>query len=156
MSDADHFSDHSRSAEDGAASNLWRHTLARIPSLFGRISYLASLRNANTGMYEHHGFAQRFSAAEADQVLRASHIGLFNEWLALGLQDQKLDLEEYLSGLDENIASVIATWVRLAPYQSCLPVGTRAVERELFMSDFHIILEMLMYEHAVASPDPDA
>ena len=40
-----------------AASDLWRNTLSQIPSVFGRLVYLASLRNANNGRYEHHGLA---------------------------------------------------------------------------------------------------
>ncbi len=139
-----------------AAANLWRHTLEKIDSTFGRICYLASLRNANTGLYEHFGLAQRFDSLEADQVLRESHVRVFNQWLAMGLQEQKLDVEEYLGSLDTDIASVIATWVRLTPYQSAMPVGTRTVERDLFNADLHRILEMLKFEHAVSSPDPDA
>ena len=139
-----------------AAANLWRHTLEKIDSTFGRICYLASLRNANTGLYEHFGLSQRFDALAADQVLRDSHIRIFNQWLSLGLQEQKLDVEEHLGTVDADIASVIATWVRLTPYQSVMPAGTRTVERDLFNADLHRILEMLKFEHAVSSPDPDA
>ena len=46
--------------ERGAASDLWRHTLSQIPSVFGRLVYLSSLRNPNTDSYEHHGFSQMF------------------------------------------------------------------------------------------------
>lgn len=143
-------------SDSGAASNLWRHTLEQIPSLFGRLSYLASLRNLNSGQYEHFGLAQRFDAAEADRVLRESHVQIFNQWLSYGLQDQKLDLEEYLNSVDAELAAVIANWIRVAPYQTCVPAETRPVERELFLADFGRILEMLKFEHAVASPDPDA
>ena len=139
-----------------AATNLWRHTLGQIPSLFGRLTYLASLRNLNTGQYEHFGLTQRFDVAAADQVLRESHVQIFNQWLSYGLQDQKLDLEEYLSSVDADLAAIIANWIRVAPYQTCLPADTRPVERQLFLSDLGCILEMLKCEHAVASPDPDA
>ncbi len=30
--------------ERGAASDLWRHTLSQIPTVFGRLVYLSSLR----------------------------------------------------------------------------------------------------------------
>lgn len=139
-----------------AATNLWRHTLDQIPSVFGRLFYLASLRNSNSGQYEHFGLAQRFGAESADQVLRESHVRIFNQWLSYGLQEQKLDLEEYLSDVDADLPAVIANWIRVAPYQTCPPAETRQVERELFLSDLGRILEMLRFEHAVASPDPDA
>jgi hypothetical protein len=139
-----------------AAANLWRHTLSQIGSTFGRIFYLASLRNLNTGLYEHFGLAQRFTPAEADDVIHISHVEVFHQWLSLGLQHQKLDLEDYLSTLDAEVAPVIAAWVRLKPYQTVLPEGTRTVERELFLADLERILEILKFEHAVSAPDPDA
>jgi hypothetical protein len=40
--------------ERDAGGVLWRRTLSQIPSQFGRIAWLASLRNPNTGVYEHH------------------------------------------------------------------------------------------------------
>src|SRR5216683_4844157 len=40
--------------ERGAANDLWRHTLSQIPAVFGRMVYLAGLRNGR-GRYEHHG-----------------------------------------------------------------------------------------------------
>ena len=139
-----------------AAVSLWRHTLSQIGSSFGRICYLASLRNANTGLYEHFGLAQRFTPAEADEVIHSSHVDVFHHWLSLGLQHQKLDLEDYLSTLDAEVAPVVAAWVRLKPYQGVLPEGTRTVERELFLADLERILEILKFEHAVSAPDPDA
>lgn len=144
------------SPDSNAATNLWRHTLEQIPSVFGRLSYLASLRNLNSGRYEHFGLAQRFDPGEADRVLRESHTQVFNQWLAFGLQDQKQDLEEYLNSLETELAEVIANWIRVAPYRNCVPAEIRPVERELFLADFERILEMLRYEHAVVSPDPDA
>ena len=139
-----------------AAANLWRHTVGQIPSLFGRLSYLASLRNLNSGNYEHFGLSQRFDTKQADTVLRESHVQTFNQWLSYGLQEQKEDLEEYLSTVDADLPAVIANWIRLTPYQTCLPAETRQVERDLFLADLGRILEMLKFEHAVASPDPDA
>ena len=54
------------SADDRAAADLWQRTLRQLPSTYGRMVYLASLRNANSDQYEHHGLAARFSAAQAD------------------------------------------------------------------------------------------
>lgn len=44
------------------AEDLWRRTLSGIPSIYGRLAFLASLRDVNTGRYEHHGLAMIFGA----------------------------------------------------------------------------------------------
>ncbi len=144
------------SFDRGPAADLWHRTLSQIPTLFGRLAYLSSLREANSGAYRHYGLAQRFSDEEADSVLRASHEELFAEWLNFNLERQKQDLDEYLSGLDEVPSRVIAAWLSLAPYRTMMPVSAREVERDLFVSDLCMLLELLRHEHAVALPDPDA
>ena len=52
------------------ARSLWQHTLAHVPSAYGKLVYLASLRNTDTGKYEHFGvpgeidtYPQTFRAA---------------------------------------------------------------------------------------------
>lgn len=142
--------------ERGAAADLWRHTLAQIPTVFGRLIYLATLRNANTGVYEHHGLAQIFGEEEADRTLRQSHMQVFNEWLCFHLERQKTDLEEYLTGLEGGPQVVLGTWIRLAPYRGLVPTNAREVEKQLYNADLETVLELLRYEYGVASPDPEA
>ncbi|MDQ6664114.1 MAG: hypothetical protein M3Z23_06950 [Acidobacteriota bacterium] len=138
------------------ASDLWRNTLSQIPTLFGRLQYLASLRDPNTGEYRHFGLSQRFSGDAADEVLRDSHLRIFAEWLCLHLERQKADIEEYLEGLEGDKKTILASWSRLNSLRACVPAETRDVERKLFLSDLQTILELLRYEHAVVLPDPNA
>jgi hypothetical protein len=139
--------------EGNAAEDLWRNTLAQIPTLFGRLWYLASLRDHNTGTYQHFGLAQRFSETEANLVLRQSHLKVFEQWLCYSLEQQKNEVDEYLQGQDGDPKLIITNWLKLALYRNCIPVGTREVERKLFMSDLKIVLELLRNEYAVVSPD---
>jgi len=139
-----------------AAADLWRNTLSQIPTTFGRLIYLASLRDQNTGSYQHHGLAQLFGAEEADQTLRQSHTQTFSDWLCFKLEQQKQDLEGYLDELHEDKKTILASWIRLSPYRSYVPATARAVERNLFTTDLETVLELLRYDYAVASPDPDA
>src|SRR5947209_17917532 len=85
-----------------AASDLWRHTLSQIPTTFGRLVFLSTLRDPNTGVYTHYGFAQRVGEEAADAALRQSHWHCFTEWLAFSLEEQKADLDLYLSGIDSD------------------------------------------------------
>jgi hypothetical protein len=139
-----------------AAAELWRNTLAQIPSLFGRLVYLASLRDQNTGRYEHHGLAQLFGEEVADEALRESHAATFQEWLCYTLEQQKTDLDLYLAGLDTDKRTLLDTWIRLAPYRTLVPASARDVERKLYLADLETLLELLKNEYDVAAPDPDA
>jgi hypothetical protein len=142
--------------ERGAAADLWRHTLSQIPSVFGRLVYLSSLRNPNTDTYEHHGFALMFGQEEADRTLRRSHAQTFAEWLCYTLEQQKADLELYLSALGNNKRAVLDAWLRLTPYRNLIPGSARRAERELYLHDLEVLLELLKNECGAAGPDPDA
>jgi hypothetical protein len=142
--------------ERGPAADLWRNTLAQIPTTFGRLVYLSSLRDQNSGQYEHFGLAQIFGHEHAAQTLAISHSEIFAAWLELALAQQKADLDRYLSGLDTDPGTVIATWIRISPHRNLLPASVRPHERDLFVSDVSMILELLRSEHGVACPDPDA
>ncbi len=140
----------------GPAADLWRHTLSQIPSVFGRLVYLCSLRDQNTGSYQHYGLAQAFGEEEAGRVLGQSHQQAFSDWLCFTLEQQKADLDLYLSGLDGNRRTIVETWIRLAPYRNLVPSTTREVDRQLYLADLETILELLRSEYGVACPDPDA
>jgi hypothetical protein len=142
--------------ERAPAANLWRNTLSQITTTFGRLVYLSSLRDKNTGRYEHFGLAQIFGDEQAESTLQESHAQVFAGWLELSLEEKKADLDEYLSGLGTDPRSVIATWLRISPYRNLLPADAREAERQLFLSDVRMLLELLRREHAVVSPDPDA
>lgn len=142
--------------ERGAASDLWRNTLSRIPSVFGRLVYLSSLRGTNTGRYEHHGLALLFGDTETDRALRRSHLEAFAEWLGFSLEQQKADLDLYLSALGGNRKALLETWLRLMPYRNLMPATARDAEKKLYMADVETLLNLMKNEHGVVSPDPDA
>lgn len=142
--------------ERGVAGDLWRNTLGQIPSVFGRLVYLASLRDANTGRYEHHGMAQIFGEEEAHEALRDSHSLTFSEWLCLDLERQKADLDLYLSAFNTDKPTILRTWIRLAPYRNLVPASIREVENRLYLGDLETLLELLRNEYSVSCPDPDA
>ncbi|MGA2879961.1 MAG: hypothetical protein ABSG13_13515 [Bryobacteraceae bacterium] len=139
-----------------AAADLWRNTISQIPTVFGRLVYLASLRNPNNGAYEHHGLSLVFGEDEANKALKNSHAAVFAEWLSFNIEQQKADLDLYITGLFEDKRVVVETWIRLTPYRNLLPVSVRGVERRLYIADFTALLEMFKAAHGVAAPDPDA
>jgi hypothetical protein len=145
-----------RDLDRGAPSDLWRNTLSQIPTIFGRLVYLASLRVTNTGVYEHHGLSLLFGDTEADAALRRSHQEAFAAWLNCSLEQQKSDVDRYLADLDSNQRVVVETWLRLSPYRGLVPASVKTFERDLFISDFEMLLEILRTEYGVSAPDQDA
>ncbi len=146
----------SAALDRSAASNLWRNTLSQIPSVFGRLVYISSLRNPNNGRYEHHGLALVYGEDESNRALKKSHSQAFAEWLTFNLEQQKADLELYISSLPDDPGQVIETWLKLAPYRNLIPASVRGVERRLYTNDLKILLALLRNAYAAGDPDPDA
>jgi hypothetical protein len=140
----------------GAAAEAWRRTLSAIPTLIGRAVYLSSLRNPNTGSYEHFGLAQRIGEEEVDRILRLSHMSVFQEWLCFGLERQKEELDAYFSGLEGDRREIISNWLTLEPWSHWVPGESRDVERNLFNADLAIVMELFRVEYGVSSRDPDS
>lgn len=146
----------STALDRSAAADVWRNTLSQIPSVFGKLVYLASLRNLNSGRYEHHGLALLFGEEEANRALKKSHVKVFAQWLALTIEQQKADLDLYISGLAEDRRTIVETWLKLAPYQTLVPTTIRGVERRLYLGDLTALMELLRNVYAAGAPDPDA
>jgi hypothetical protein len=127
--------------ERGVAADLWRHTLSQIPYVAGRLAYLASLRNANTGRYEHYGLSELYGAESAHKTLLASHEAAFGEWLNYDLPHQASDLRLYLSELGEDVAAVLTAWRQLGTHRNLIPLTATDAQRELYVLDMEAILD---------------
>jgi hypothetical protein len=129
--------------ERSAAADVSKNTLSRIPTLFGRLIYLASLRDANSGVYRHHGLASIFGREETRLALTQHHEAVFQEWLGRPLAEKLDDLSEYLASLEDPRRLVIENWSRVAAYRAYIPASARESERELFFAEFEILVETL-------------
>src|SRR5580704_70373 len=134
----------------------WRRTVARIETLLGRLAYLASLRNVNTGIYEHFGLAERIGPDEVDRLIRRNHLEVFQEWLCFNLARQREELESYFAELDGDRREILSNWLVIGPYAGWIPADSRDVERKLFYTDLEAVLEVIRNEFGVASRDPDS
>jgi hypothetical protein len=125
---------------------LWRKTLYQVPTVFGRLALLASLRNTATGRYSHEELLRVLGPEETDRALCNSHHQIFSEWLKFSLAEQKADLDDYL---------IMAGGVRYAvDYRHLIPPTARDVERQLYLTDLETLLELLKYEHGDAFSFP--
>jgi hypothetical protein len=133
--------------------DLWHRTLSQIPAVYGRLVYLESLRDPNTGQYKHHGLALIFGAEAAHEALRDSHLAAFREWLTLNLEQQKADLDLYMADQPTDRRTMVENWVRLAPYRALVPAAITPPEEALFAADIEALLGVLRNELKAGARD---
>ena len=146
------------SLEEQEAETLWIRDLSQVATSYGRLVYVAGLRNPDTGRYEHYGANLSYAdALAASRALKRIHEAIFREWVSYPLTRKKADIELYISGIaGVDRAELIDAWLRLTPYSNLVPASVRGPEREKHISDFEAILGLLRNVYGVASPDTDA
>ena len=146
--------------ERSAAADLFRNTLSRIETAYGRLSYLASLRDTNTGVYRHHGLTAVFGREESARALLESHERIFSEWNQLSLEEKYWDLKNYLATLGEESSRVIRHWRRSRIYWSYVPASASEAENQLFSAELATLVEAMAGQATEASggepSDPDS
>lgn len=131
----------------GPAAELWRKTLARVPTNFGRLVFLASLRDNLTGRYSHPPLSQMVGREITDRTLCHSHHEIFAQWLGFTLAQQQADLDEYLT-----TAYAVPD---LAHFREIVPGTAHQVERQLYLTDLETLLELRRFGHDGACPVPE-
>ncbi|MDP9115120.1 MAG: hypothetical protein M3O20_15740 [Acidobacteriota bacterium] len=131
--------------ERDALADLWKHTLSQIPTVYGRLVYLASLRDPNSGTYRHHGLSASFGREQSIYALRKSHEQTFLEWLTIPLAAKDADLRAYLQspGCEENPQAVVTYLARGAGYATQAPDAAGPAQREQFKVEVEILLELV-------------
>ena len=141
-----------RGVRSKAVEDVWRNTVSAIPSEFGKLAYLASLRDANSGLYHHYGLETVYSPEEADRALRRCHLELFYDWLKKPLQEQKEDLEHYFRTVEGHLDEILDTWQVIEPYRGYVPVDSDGAGRQLFIDDLGLLVELMAGEISPTSP----
>jgi hypothetical protein len=142
--------------ERTALADLWKHTLSQIPTLYGRLTYLASLRDPNSGAYRHHGLSAAFGREESAKALKQSHERIFSEWLNLALAEKSGDLKTYLVSLEDPQRIVVGYWLKSDHYRAKIPDSARPMETELFHRDMEALLQIFRNASAGERLDPDS
>ena len=144
--------------ETDGSDALWIRDLSQIETFYGRLVYLAGLRNVDNGRYEHYGCAPGSpNSVMASRNLKKIHETVFRDWIGLSLERKKADIELYISSVDQgNPRLLVDAWLRLTPYMNLVPASVQGPERQRHISDFEAILGLLKNLYGVASPNQDA
>jgi hypothetical protein len=126
--------------------DLTLSTLAKIPSPYSRLAYLASLRDISTNVYDHSGLSALYPQTAVQQALEQCHQELFERILELPLMVQQEDLRAHLRTLPNGSRNAAAQWRRLEAYRGLLPADSPDYLKVLFCSNVRAILEILEKE----------
>ncbi len=140
----------------GNSRDSWLRDLYEVETSYGRLVYLANLRDPDSGRYEHFG-VDSSAASSASRSLKVLHEAIFRDWVSFPLEAKKEDIERYISGIDRaDYRELIDAWLRLTPYKNLVPGSIQGPERQRHISDFEAILGLLKNVYGVSSPDPSA
>ena len=118
-------------------------TLSVIPHEFGRLTYIASLRDLSTGRYEHAGLSALYPEEAIQQALKQCHEEVFRRILETPLAMQENDLRMCLERMDGPVRATVSHWRQLEAYRVLMPEESPDYLKELFCSNLRALLEIL-------------
>jgi hypothetical protein len=118
-------------------------TLGGISSAFGRLAYLASLRDLSSGRYEHAGLSAMYPDEAVQQSLQLCHEQIFERVLETPLEMQQQELRECLERMPGGLCATVSHWKRMEAYRVLMPERAPGYLKELFCSNLRALLEIL-------------
>jgi hypothetical protein len=125
-------------------------TLAGIPGLFARLTYIASLRDLSSGRYEHAGLAALYPDAAIQQAMQLCHEQIFERILEAPLSSQEQDLRACLARMEGGLSIAVSHWRRMEAYRVLVPEAAPEYLKDLFCSNLRVLLEILDEERSPA------
>lgn len=127
--------------------DLTERTLAAISSEYGRLIYLASLRDLASGMYRHEGLEALYSAGSVQEALTQAHREVCSRIMEMPLSVQEKDLLNCWKGFDVEAEGLIGNWKESEAYRTLMPFGLPDYMRTLFCSNIETLLSVFEADH---------
>jgi hypothetical protein len=119
-------------------------TLAVIPSDFGRLYYVSSLKDSETGRYQHDGLRDVYSEDSVQEALTHCHEELFSRILETPLKDQERDLLKCLDAAGDQFWPVVESWRETKVFTEMCPDGLPSYLNDLFSSNMAAMLDIIL------------
>ena len=118
-------------------------TLAVIPSDFGRLFYISSLKDTETGRYQHDGLTEVYSENSVQEALIHCHQELFSRILETPLPEQERDLRRCLQSAGDQFWALIESWRESRIFIGMCPEALPGYLSDLFSSNMSAMLAIL-------------
>ena len=123
-------------------------TLAAIPTDFGRLYYVSSLKDADSGRYEHDGLKTLYSENAVQAGLSHCHEELFSRILETPLREQERDLQACLGSAGDKYRDVVESWRETRYFKEMCPEGLPDYLHDLFCSNMGALLAIISSHQA--------
>ena len=127
-------------------------TLAVIPSDFGRLYYVSSLKDCGTGRYLHEGLVDMYSEDSVQEALEQCHEELFARILETPLPEQERDLRMCLDASGGRFWTLVDTWSEVKSLQDMCPEGLPLYLKDLFCSNLSVLLAIFSAQRVTVGP----
>jgi hypothetical protein len=128
---------------EAAKQDLRLRTLEPIGYDFGRLIYMSSLRDFNTGEYYHQGLAHSFSEQAASAALAACHQEIFYRLASSPLESLVAQVERFMRSSPHDWERTVNAWETLEAYRVMVPSVSNRLVAELFRSNVKVAMEVL-------------
>ena len=122
--------------------DLTERTLASITSEYGKLIYLASLRDLASGEYRHEGLEAVYSVGSVREALLQAHREVCSRIMEMPLARQEMDLLDSWKGFEAEPEDLIGNWKESEVYRTLLPAGLPNYIRTLFCSNIETLLSV--------------
>jgi hypothetical protein len=128
--------------------DLTERTLAAITSEYGKLLYLASLRDLASGEYRHDGLEALYSTGSVQEALLQAHREVCSRIMEMPLARQEMDLLDSWKGFEAKPEDLIGDWKESEVYRMLLPTGLPDYIRTLFCSNIETLLSVFDADRA--------